>query len=184
MIYFIPFTFKIFILRKFLIIFLLFSCKEKPNLEDKLEQIKKTENFNIMEWTTRNVFEITFTKQFGIENRFAIETKSKVRFCVSLNDLKYRVEGNYVIFQNLPNVKVCSYHIVEEIQNYDEDIFLLSVNAGKNRRLAFQMAIESTKIMIKNLENDPNIQEYSKTALKEFLSGFVKLFGKEAKFEE
>jgi hypothetical protein len=61
MIYFIPFTFKIFILRKFLIIFLLFSCKEKPNLEDKLEQIKKTENFNIMEWTTRNVFEITFT---------------------------------------------------------------------------------------------------------------------------
>jgi hypothetical protein len=98
--------------------------------------------------------------------------------------LKYKVEGNYVIFQNLPNVKVCSYHIVEQIQNYDEDIFLLSVNAGKNRRLAFQMAIESTKIMIKNLENDPNIQEHAKAVLRGFLSGFVKLFGKEAKFEE
>lgn len=171
-------------LRKFLIIFFIVSCKEKVNLEDKLEEIKKTENFNIMEWTTRNVFEITFTKQFGFENRFVIETKSKVRFCVSLNDLKYRVEGNYVIFGNLPNVRVCSSNVLEQIQNYDEDIFIISPSAGKNRRLAFQMAVESTKIMIKNLENDPNIQEHSKQLLKNFLSGFVKLFGKEAKFEE
>jgi len=163
---------------------LLFSCKKNVDLEDKLEQIKKTENFNIMEWTTRNVFEITFTKQFGFENRFAIETKSKVRFCVSLNDLKYRVEGNYVIFGNLPNVRVCSYDIIEQIQNYDEDVFFLSPNAQRNRRMAFQMAVESTKIMIMNLENDPNIQEHAKAVLRGFLSGFVKFFGKEAKFEE
>lgn len=163
---------------------MLFSCKEKVNFEDKIEQIKKTENLNIMEWTTRNVFEITFTKQFGFENRFAIETKSKIRFCVNLNELKYRVEQNYVIFGNLPNVKICSYNVIEEIQNYDEDIFPLSLSTERNKKLAFQIAIESTKIMIKNLENDTNIQEYSKVALKEFLSSFVKLFGKEAKFEE
>ncbi len=60
----------------------------------------------------------------------------------------------------------------------------MSKNTQRNRKPVLLMAIESIKVMIKNLESNPNIQEHSKVVLKEFLNSFVKLFGKTAKYEE
>jgi len=171
-------AFKIYNLKKFFIIFLfIFGCDRK----DLKKSIREIETLDIMKYTTRGVFEISFPKLF-FENRILIEIQADVEFCVNLADLNIREENNVVIFSNLPKVKVCRFDI-KEITDYDEDIPSFSISAPKNRREAQRIAQDSMKKRIYELENDPNIQAYLNTRLKEFLEIFVRNFKKEVRFE-
>lgn len=134
-----------------------------------------------MEYKTRYVMDVAFPKLIG-ENRFLVELIAYIKFCVNLEDLKYKVEGKKVIFSELPKAKVCNYDV--QIANYDEDILFFSLSAPKNRREAEKIVQDSLRAYILSLiETDTQIQFELRNRLEEFLSAFVSNFKREAVFE-
>ncbi len=171
-------------MRKIIIIFMfLFSCTKKVENEKFLRAIEDISELNLSEQIIRIVFEIRFPNAFG-QNRFLIETEGKVRFCVNLSDIKFKLNKNEVIFYNLPKAKVCSYDLSQKIIDYDEDISIGGLlSANRDRSLAFKIAVDSLRIRIEKFSNDTLIQKELNYKLRLFLRAFVSNFSKEAKFE-
>ncbi|MEO0197166.1 MAG: DUF4230 domain-containing protein [candidate division WOR-3 bacterium] len=169
-------------LNRFFIFIFLLACKKEIE-EISLKNINNITNLNIAEYVIRSVFEIRFPKMIG-ENKFLIEVQGKVRFCVNLSDIKFKDEGEYVIFYNVPKPKVCSYSILDSLLDYDEDISLMYMPFSNNdRKLAFKLAIDSLRNKIEKLSNDSLIQRELNNELKKFLIAFVRNFSKDVKFE-
>ncbi|MCS7244786.1 MAG: DUF4230 domain-containing protein [candidate division WOR-3 bacterium] len=162
----------------FLCFFTFYACREES---DKIDEIKEIKELYLMEYKTRYVMDIAFPKLIG-ENRFLVELIAYVRFCVNLEDLKYKIEGKKVIFSELPKAKVCNYDV--QLANYDEDVLFYSLSAQKNRREVEKIAQDSLRAYLSLMETDSQIQSELRDRLKEFLSAFVSNFKKEAVFEK
>ncbi len=166
----------------FLVFAFLFGCKKK-NESVSLSSIYEINNLNIAEYVIVSVSEIKFPKSFG-ENRFLIEVKGKVRFCVDLSKIKFKNEKKYVIFYEIPKPKLCNYDITDSIIQYDEDINLFYIPfSHSDMKLAFKIAIDSLRGKIEKLSEDSIVQSQMERELKIFLSAFVRNFSKEARFE-
>ncbi len=171
------------LLRLIIIFIFSFSCTRESEDKKFLRAIEDISELNLSEQVIRVVFEIKFPNALG-QNRFLIETEGKVRFCVNLSDIKFKVDKNEVIFYNLPKAKVCSYDVSQRIIDYDEDISIGGLlSANNDRNLAFKMAVDSLRSKIERFSDDTLIQKELNYNFKLFLKAFVSNFSKEAKFE-